>query len=52
MGVSEMRWNTCGKMMDWPHVEENRLACGQDSPRMEPTGEVQERETPTHLETH
>ena len=38
--------------MDWPHLEENRRACGQDSPRMEPTGEVQERETPTHLEMH
>ena len=24
--------------MDWPHLEENRRACGQGSPRMEPTG--------------
>ena len=38
--------------MDWPHLEENRWACGQGSPRMELTGEAQERETPTHLETH
>ena len=38
--------------LDWPHTEETRWTCSQESPRVEPTGEVQKRETPAHLEMH
>ena len=34
--------------MDWPHLEENRRACGQGSPRIEPTGEAGKRGRPRH----
>ena len=38
--------------MDWPHVEETRWTCSQESAGVEPTGEAKERKTPAHLATY
>lgn len=35
-----------------PHDEESRLIQNKEGHRVEPAGEVQERETPAHLEVH
>ena len=38
--------------LDWPQPKEARCTRGQEGPRVEPTGETQEREMPTRLEMH
>ena len=61
LGVSEMRWSSCGKLMTATgeavlylamDEEETRRMHSQEGDRVEPTGEAQERQTPAHLEAH
>ena len=50
LGVSEMRWNSCGKLMR--ATTGHTLRHSPEGHRVEPKGEAQERQTPAHLEAH